>query len=122
MFSFTSIAYFFISLAFEKETLRRSIILYSSIPFAFYPFALISQYTGMNLFETLPIDVIDAFNINVYNITDIANKLFILTAPSCAITIVFIISSSIVVRRVCTSLLNKLKSALLLDIMLQLLD
>lgn len=102
------VAWFFISLAFNKGFLVRFVAIYSLIPFAFYAFAFLSRYTGIDIFESLPVDVVNFLNINIYNLTETANKLFVLTAPSCAVVILFSILSSIFTRRVLTSLFDKL--------------
>ena len=80
---FTLIAYFFVSLAFEKRALITFVGTYSLVPVAFYPFAFISDYTGINLFETLPADVINFLNLNVYNLIETANKLFFYCSWMC---------------------------------------
>lgn len=112
IFIFTLIACTLVNLAFNKKILIGSVAIFLLMAFEPYPLAFLSHYTGVNLFETLPIEVVDFLNINVYNLTETANKLFILIAPSCATIIVFLILSSIATRIFLTSLFNKLQKAL----------
>lgn len=106
-FLFFLVAYCLVELAFNRKMLFGSVGLFSLMPFTFYPFAFISNYTGENIFETFPPDVTNYLSINVYNLAETANKLFVLTAPACALVVLFLISSSIITRGVLTSFFNK---------------
>ncbi|MEM7593706.1 MAG: hypothetical protein AAF383_19710 [Cyanobacteria bacterium P01_A01_bin.83] len=98
IFLLTLIAYCFVSLAFRKEMLPFIIGVYCLIPFTSYAMAYLSYDTGINLFETLPIDVVLFLNMDINNLTQTANKLFLLIASGSVSTILFLILSTLLVR------------------------
>ncbi len=99
IFLLTLTTYSFISLAFRKEMLLFMVGVYCLIPFTPYAMAFISYDTGINLFETLPIDVVFFLNIDINNLTQTANKLFLLIAPWSVSIILFLVLSRFIVRK-----------------------
>lgn len=99
IFLLTLVAYSFIGLAFRKEMLLFMIGVYCLIPFTPYAMAFLSYDTGINLFETLPTDVVFFLDIDINNLTQTANKLFLFNALGCVSIILFLILSSFLVRK-----------------------
>jgi hypothetical protein len=98
IFLLTLTAYSLIGLAFRKEMLIFMVGMYSLMAIMPYAMAFLSHDTGINLFETLPIDVVHLLNIDILNLTQTANKLFLFTAPWLALIILFLILSSLIIR------------------------
>lgn len=99
IFLLTLVAYFFIGLAFRKEMLLFMVGVYCLIPFTFYAMAFLSYDTGINLFETWPTDIVFFLNIDINNLTQTANKLFLFNALGCVSIILFLILSSFLVKK-----------------------
>ena len=100
IFLLTLVAYCFIGLAFRKEMLLFMVGIYFLIPFTPYVMAFLSYDTGINLFETLPTDVVFFLDIDINNLTQTANKLFLFNAFGCVSIILFLILSSLLVRKI----------------------
>jgi hypothetical protein len=98
IFLLTLTVYSLTGLAFRKEILISMVCVYSLMAVMPYSMAFLSHNTGINLFETLPPDVIYMLNIDIFNLTQTANKLFFFTAPWLLLIILFVILSSIIVR------------------------
>ena len=94
----TLTAYSLIGWAFRKEMLIFMIGMYSLISITPYATVLLSYYTGINLFETLLADVVHLLSIDILNLTQTANNLFLFTAPWLALTILFLTLSSLIIR------------------------
>lgn len=71
---------------------------YCLIPFTPYAMAFLSYDTGINLFETLPIDVVFFLDIDIDNLTQTANKLFFFIAPGSVSIILFFVISTLIVK------------------------
>jgi hypothetical protein len=98
IFLLTMTAYSFMGLAFRKEMLIFMISMYSLMAVMPYAMAFLSHDTGINLFESLPADVVSLLNINIFNLTQTANKLFIFTAPWLTLIVLVFILSSVIIR------------------------
>jgi hypothetical protein len=98
IFLLTMTAYSFMGLAFRKEMLIFMVGIYSLMAVTPYAMAFLSHDTGINLFETLPADIVSLLNINIFNLTQTANKLFIFTAPWLALIVLILILSSVIIR------------------------
>jgi len=76
--------------------------------------AFLSYELGKNFFDTLPIDVVYLLEINAFNLTQTAYKMFFFLAPGIALIILFLILSSFILRSflklVFTALIRSLQS------------
>jgi hypothetical protein len=98
IFLLTLTAYSLLVLAFRKEMLISMVGIYSLMAVVPYIMAFLSHDTGINLFETLPIDIINILNINISDLTQTANKLFLFNVPWIALIILFTVLSSVIIR------------------------
>ncbi|BAZ43732.1 hypothetical protein NIES4102_07330 [Chondrocystis sp. NIES-4102] len=112
IFLLTLTAYFFISLDLKKEILILMLGVYILMPFAPYALALLSYHTRINLFETLPIDLIFTLDIDIDNLTQTANKLFLFIAPWSVSIILFLF----VARFIVINFLNLIFGAFVISI------
>lgn len=103
-----------IGLAFRKDTLIFMVGIYVLIAFMPYATAFLSHDTGINLFETFPTDIVYFLDIDVSNLTQTANKLFLFTLPWYILIILFFIVSSVIIKSflklIFTTLLKILQS------------
>jgi hypothetical protein len=115
-------AYSLTALAFRKVMLISAAGLYSC--FAFLPYAIfcMSHGTGINLFkvflEPFPIDVIYLLDVDISNLMQTANKLFLFTASLAAFAFLFLFRCSVVIRsitKLILTLIQKCLNRLVLD-------
>lgn len=90
--------YSLVGLAFRKETLVFMVAMYVLMAFTPYATAFLSHDTGINLFETLPADIVYFLNIDISDLTQTANKLFLFTIPWYILIILFLVLSSVIIR------------------------
>lgn len=98
IFLLTWTVYSLIGLAFRREMLMHMVCICSLMAIMPYAMAFLSHDTGINLFEALPTDAVHLLNIDVLNLIQTANKLFLFTAPGYALIILFLILSSLIIR------------------------
>jgi hypothetical protein len=94
----TFMAYSFVSLAFRREMLIFMVVLYTLMAFMPYAMAILGYLSGKNPFETLPTDIIYSQHINISNLTQTANHLFLSIAPWISLMILFLLMSSVFLR------------------------
>lgn len=98
IFLLTLTIYSLTSLALRREVLILMVGMYVLIALTPYVMAFLSQDTGINLFETMPTDIVYLLRIDVSNLTQTAHKLFLFLAPCSVLIILFLVLSSVIVR------------------------
>lgn len=86
------------SLAFRREVLIFMVGIYFLMALVPYAIAFLSYEEGINLFKTLPADVVYWLGIDIANLTQTANKLFLVLAPCAALIILFFVLFSVIIR------------------------
>lgn len=99
LFLLLLIIYPFIEMAFRPKFLIECIMLFVTMLFVPYILAFLSHNYDINLFETLPIDTIHSPNIDINNLIQTANQYFFHIFPVILLIILFLIFSSVVIRR-----------------------
>lgn len=107
-FLLTLTIYSLTSLALRKEVLIFMSVMYILIPLIPYVIAFLSQDTGINMFETMPADIVYLLGIDISNLTQTAHKLFLFLAPCSVLIILFLVLSSVIVRSFLKLLLTRL--------------
>ncbi len=94
----TLIVYLFVTLAFKKEAVILISGMYFLMAVSFYVMAFFSYYSDVNLFQTIPFDLVYFLNIDISMLTQTANKLFFFTTPLIILSLLFFILSSIIMK------------------------
>ncbi|MBV9386713.1 MAG: hypothetical protein JOZ78_09820 [Chroococcidiopsidaceae cyanobacterium CP_BM_ER_R8_30] len=98
IFLLTLTIYALMSLAFRREILIVTIGMYIFMAVTPYVMVFLNRYSSMNVFETLPPDLVYLLNMDVLNTTQTANKLFLLITPLFGVAILFFVLSACTIR------------------------
>lgn len=91
--------YFLLSISLRKNAILFISLIYIFIAISPYIMALLSLEPEINVFETIPIELIYILKLNINNLMETANKLFLYFAPICGSIILFCVLISIICRR-----------------------